>query len=298
MAARAGVLIAPCLLCACSDMWLLAPRGPVGATERTLLIDSLAIMLAIVVPTIVATFAFAWWFRARNAKAHYRPDWAFSGAIEIVVWAIPLLTIVLLSGVAWIGSHQLDPARPLPSKTEPLRIQVVSLDWKWLFIYPAQRVASVNELVVPAGVPLRFALTSGSVFNTFFVPQLGSMIYTMNGMTTQLNLQVDAPGTMHGMSAHFSGDGFADMHFPVRAVTGGEFDAWVHTARGGDRTLDEAAYRTLARQSSPAPRATFASIDPELFHRIAMRHVPPGPGPAVDRDGASEQPAPTTAGKP
>ena len=169
--------------------------GPTGAANRTILVDSLAIMLAIVVPTVVATFAFAWWYRASNTRARYRPDWAFSGQLELVVWAIPLMVILLLGGVTWIGSHQLDPARPIASKAAPLEIQVVSLDWKWLFIYPDQRVATVNQLVVPVGVPLHFALTSASVMNAFFIPQLGSMIYTMNGMTTQLWLQADHAGT-------------------------------------------------------------------------------------------------------
>ena len=189
------------------------------------MIDSLAIMLAIVVPTIAATFAVAWWFRASNMRARYLPDWVFSGRIELVVWSIPLLTIMLLGGVAWIGSHDLDPAKPLPSNTPPLEVQVVSLDWKWLFIYPGQRVASVNQLVVPAGVPIHFSLTSASVMNVFFVPQLGSMIYTMNGMTTQLNLRADAPGTFLGLSSHYSGDGFSDMHFDVQAVPAEQFAA-------------------------------------------------------------------------
>jgi cytochrome o ubiquinol oxidase subunit 2 len=150
-------------------------------------------MLAIVVPTIAATFAFAWWFRASNARARYLPDWVFSGRIELIVWSIPLLVIMLLGGVAGIGSHDLDPAKPLTSDTPPFEVQVVSLDWKWLFIYPSHGVASVNQLVIPAATPIHFSLTSASVMNVFFVPQLGSMIYTMNGMTTQLNLQADSP---------------------------------------------------------------------------------------------------------
>ena len=208
-AARNGINLArlrsALRLCACATLPLLLtachwavldPRGPVGQADRTILIDSLAIMLAIGVPTIIATFAFAWWFRASNTRARYRPDWEFSGAIELVVWAIPAMVIILLGGVAWIGSHELDPAKPLSDREAPLDVQVVSLDWKWLFIYPQEGVASVNQLVVPAGVPLRFSLTSASVWNVFFVPQLGSMIYTMNGMRTQMNLQADEIGTL------------------------------------------------------------------------------------------------------
>jgi len=277
---------------------LMDPRGPVGQAQKTILIDSLAIMLAIVVPTIVAALAIAWWFRASNTRARYLPEWEFSGRIELVVWAIPLMTIILLGGVTWIGSHQLDPARPLASKTRAVEIQVVSLDWKWLFIYPDERIASVNELVVPAGVPLHFSLTSASVFNTFFVPQLGSMIYTMNGMTTQLNLQADEPGTFHGMSAHFSGDGFSDMSFQVRALPAGEYAAWLMGARGGARKLDAAGYAQLAQQGSPVAPATYAAVEDGLFHKIVMQALPPGPGPEVGREGASEKPAPTSSAKP
>jgi len=183
---------------------LLDPRGPVGRAERLILVNSLAIMLAIVVPTIVATLACAWWFRASNKRARYLPTWAFSGRIELVVWSIPVMVILLLGGVTWLSSYDLDPAQPLVSDRKAIDIQVVSLDWKWLFIYPGERVAVVNELVVPAGVPLHFTLTSASVMNTFFVPQLGSMIYTMNGMATELHLQADHPGTYYGRSAHFS----------------------------------------------------------------------------------------------
>ena len=171
------------------DRGVLDPQGPVGTADKSILIDSVAIMLAIVVPTIIATLAFAWWFRAANTRATYRPEFVYSGRIELIVWSIPLLVIMLLGGVIWIGSRELDPATPLASDTAPLEIQAVSLDWKWLFIYPKQRVASVNELVVPAGVPVHFSLTSASVMSAFFVPQLGSMIYAMNGMTTQLNLR-------------------------------------------------------------------------------------------------------------
>src|SRR6266403_1355778 len=164
--ARCAVVMAPIVLTACQPA-ILDPQGSIGIAEKTILIDSLAIMLAIVLPTIAATLAFAWWFRASNRRAIYLPDFEYSGRLELIVWSIPLLTIILLSGVAWIGSHDLDPAKPLASDTPPLEIQGVSLDWKWLFIYPNQRIASVNQLVVPAGVPLHFSLTSASVMNAF-----------------------------------------------------------------------------------------------------------------------------------
>jgi cytochrome o ubiquinol oxidase subunit 2 len=276
--AHRAVVLAPLMLAACQPA-VLDPQGPVGIAERQLLIDSLAIMLTIVVPTIVATFGFAWWFRTSNAKATYLPDFEYSGRIELIVWAIPLLVIILLGGVAWIGSHKLDPAEPLASGTPPLEVQVVSLDWKWLFIYPNQRVASVNQLVVPAGVPLHFSLTSASVMTAFFVPQLGSMIYTMNGMTTQLNLQADTPGTFRGLASHYSGDGFSDMHFDVRALPAQQFAAWIETARGTGPALDSASYTSLARQSIAPRPFTYRTADPGLFQQIATQKLPPGPGP-------------------
>src|SRR5712692_8911079 len=257
------VVIAPTVLTACQPA-VLDPQGIIGIAEKTILIDSLAIMLAIVVPTIAATLGFVWWFRASNTRAIYLPDWAYSGRIELIVWSIPLLTVILLGGVAWIGSHDLDPAKPLASKTPPLDVQVVSLDWKWLFIYPNQRVASVNQLVVPVGVPLHFSLTSASVMNAFFIPQLGSMIYTMNGMTTQLNLQADAPGTFHGLSSHYSGDGFSDMHFDVHAMSTEQFAAWIEDTRNTGPTLDPTSYTALARQSMNTSPFTFRAADPAL----------------------------------
>jgi cytochrome o ubiquinol oxidase subunit 2 len=292
-----GMLVATFALGGCS-VALFDPHGPVGQAEKTILLDSLAIMLAIVVPTIVGALAVAWWYRAGNTKARYLPHWEFSGRIELVVWAIPLMTIILLGGVTWIGSHQLDPARPLASKSGPLEIQVVSLDWKWLFIYPDARVASVNELVVPAGVPLHFSLTSASVWNTFFVPQLGSMIYTMNGMTTQLNLQADEPGTFRGLSGHFSGDGFSDMNFQVRALPAAGFAAWLKSARDGGRALDSAGYNALARQGSLVAPTLYAVVEADLFQRIVTRALPPGPGPTVGREGAAEKSPPVSAAKP
>ncbi len=259
-------------------MNILDPQGPIGAAEKTILIDSVAIMLAIVLPTILAIFAFAFWFRASNSRARHLPTWAYSGAIELVVWAIPALTVILLGGVAWIGAHQLDPARAIAAPEKPLRIQAVSLDWKWLFIYPDQKVASLNTLTVPAGVPLQFELTSASVMNAFFIPQFGSMIYTMNGMTSRLNLQADAPGTFQGLSAHFSGDGFSDMHFDVHVVPFAQFSKWAQDASGAGKPLDENSYREIATPSIKDAPAIYRLADPDLFESIATQKLPPSKG--------------------
>jgi cytochrome o ubiquinol oxidase subunit 2 len=256
----------------------------------TILFDSLAIMLAIVIPTILATLAFAWWFRASNTRAKYLPNFAYSGQLELIVWAIPLLTIMLLGGVAWVSSHDLDPAKPLASDKPALEVQVVSLDWKWLFVYPAEHIASVNELVIPAGVPVHFTLTSASVMNAFFVPQLGSMIYTMNGMATQVNLHTDHPGRYAGLSAHYSGDGFSDMHFDVRAMPADGFAAWVTSTRANGPVLDANSYTDLAKQSTNVAPFTYHDVEPDLFQKIVTQALPPGPGPNQDtRPGTTKQ---------
>jgi cytochrome o ubiquinol oxidase subunit II len=199
--ARASLAASAMLVLTGCNRGIFDPVGPVAAQEKQLLINSTAIMLAIIIPTMIATVAVAWWFRRGNTKATYRPDWEYSGAIEMVVWGIPVLTVMLLAGIAWIGSHRLEPSRPLPSDKPPLRVEVVSLDWKWLFIYPDQGIATVNQLVVPAGTPVSYRLTSATVWNVFWVPQMGTMIYTMPRMTTRLNLQAgrarspESPGT-------------------------------------------------------------------------------------------------------
>jgi cytochrome o ubiquinol oxidase subunit II len=179
-----------------------------------------------------------------------------------------VLTAILLSGVIWIGTHQLDPRAPIPGKSDPLRVDVVALDWKWLFIYPDQGVAAVNQLAIPAGTPVEFRLTSATVMNSFFVPQLGSQIYTMGGMTTHLSLLADAPGEYSGFSTMYSGDGFSWMRFVVRSTPTGDFDAWLEQARGTGSALDEAAYAELAKPSKAVPPITYRSVEPKLFERI------------------------------
>ena len=276
---RLSILLALLVLPACSGPSVLDPRGIVGVEQRQILFNSVAIMLAIVFPTIVATLAFAWWFRAGNARARFRPDFVYSGRIELVVWSIPTLVILFLGGIIWIGSHRLDPYTPLASATRPLEIQVVSLDWKWLFIYPEQRIATINQLVVPAGTPLHFSLTSSSVMNTFFVPQLGGMIYTMNGMRTQLYLQADHEGSFYGRSGQFSGDGFPGMEFMLRAVPRHAFDDWVKSTQGAGATLDRAEYARLSVQSMDVPPSAYRAVEDRLFDAIVTQALPPGPGP-------------------
>jgi cytochrome o ubiquinol oxidase subunit 2 len=206
------------------------------------------------------------------------------------VWSIPLLTIMFLSGLIWIGSHRLDPFQPLESPAKPLEIQVVSLDWKWLFIYPDEGVAAVNEFVVPVGAPVHFSLTSATVMNSFFVPQLGSMVATMNGMVTQLHLQADRAGDYYGESTQFSGDGFSDMNFTVHAVPADRFAQWIDAARQAGPVLDRPGYETLLRESAKIKPFTYRAVEPALFHAIATQAIPPGGGPQQGRGGPGVNP--------
>src|SRR5260370_262257 len=267
-AVLAVALIGAATLGGCNE-GVLDPRGPIASAERQILFNSLGIMLAIVIPTILATLGVAYWFRASNPRARYLPDFNYSGRLEVLVWSIPIMTVLLVGGVAWVGAHDLDPRKPIASTVKPVTVQVVSLDWKWLFIYPEQGIASVNQLTIPVGTPVRFELTSSGVMNSFFVPQLGSQIYTMAGMVTRLHLQADHAGTYRGLSANYSGEGFADMRFAVDAVSAGEFARWADAVRRatGPR-LDAQTYAELAGPSQAVAPLTYRAVDPDLFNGI------------------------------
>jgi cytochrome o ubiquinol oxidase subunit 2 len=270
-------LLAASALAGCSE-GVLDPQGPIASAERLILFDSLGIMLAIVIPTILATLGVAFWFRSSNRRARYKPDFAYSGRLELLVWSIPAMTVLLVGGVAWVGSHELDPRKPISSANKPMTVQVVSLDWKWLFIYPDHGIATVNQLTIPVGTPIRLELTSSGVMNSFFVPQLGSQIYTMAGMTTHLQLQADHTGTYRGLSAQFSGDGFADMRFSVEAISAEQFAQWVTATRGTDPVLNGHTYAALAKPSEAIVPFAYRAVAPDLFNSIlstGMRSTDP-----------------------
>ena len=272
--ALAIVLIGVAALSACTE-GVLDPKGPIAAAERQILFNALSIMLAIVIPTILATLGVAAWFRASNRRARYLPDFEYSGRLEVLVWSIPAMTVLLVGGVAWVGSRDLDPRKPIVSTVKPLNVEVVSLDWKWLFIYPEQGIATVNQLTIPVGTPVNFELTSSGVMNSFFVPQLGSQIYTMAGMVTRVHLQADQPGIYRGLSAQYSGSGFADMRFAVDVVPAEDFARWANAARGSGPVLDGPAYGDLVKPSSPVAPFTYRAVAPELFHNIVSSVMQP-----------------------
>ena len=281
---RLAAIAALCLpmLAGCQE-GLLVPVGPVALSEKTILIDATVIMLAVIVPVILLTLYFAWWFRAKNTHAKYRPDWAYSGTIEIVVWAIPAMVILFLGGMAWIGSHDLDPPKPIASTKPAVEVEVVSLDWKWLFIYPNEHIASLNKLVLPVGTPVHFRLTSTSVMNSFMIPRLGGQIYTMNGMVTQINLRADQAGTYKGLSAQFSGDGFSDMRFDTLVVSDQDYAQWLSATRAGQTPLDNPTYDALAAPSEREPVRAYSDVAPGLFERIVATHQPAAAAPGHNK---------------
>lgn len=254
---------------------VLQPRGTIGIQERKLIYIGLALAALVVIPVYTMTVMIAWKYRAGNTKARYMPDWDGHRLIEATWWAIPGAIILVLSIITWNSSHTLDPFRPLNSAKPPLTIQVVSLDWKWLFIYPQQRIASVNLVQMPVNVPVNFELTSDSVMNSFWVPALGSQIYTMPGMSTQVHLMATQAGSYRGSSANISGQGFAGMDFTAKAGSQAEFNTWVRQTQSSSNYLDLASYNDLAKPSQNVPVAYYSHADNNLYNYVIGKYMAP-----------------------
>jgi cytochrome o ubiquinol oxidase subunit 2 len=257
----------------CKNVALLDPAGPIGAEQRTLILTAAGLMLLVVVPVIFMAIFFAWRYRASNKKASYDPKWSHSTRIETVVWLVPAVIVTALGFLVWHSSHKLDPYRPLDTGVKPIVVEVVSLDWKWLFIYPDHNVATVNQLVFPANTPLSLRITSDNIMNSFFVPQLGSQIYAMPGMRTQLHLLADVPGTYDGISSQFSGPGFSDMNFKAVATSSQEFEDWLRKAKQSPDKLDLSTYSKLSEPSVKHRVEYFSSVKPNLFECILHKDM-------------------------
>lgn len=279
-----AAIAAPALLGGC-DMVVMNPSGDVARQQANLILWSTGLMLLIIIPVIALTILFAWKYRHTNEDAEYAPNWDHSTGLELIIWSAPLMIIIALGALTWISTHALDPYRPLArlakgqplAKTDrPLEIQVVSLDWKWLFIYPEQGIATVNELVLPVNRQVRFRLTSSSVMNTFYVPTMAGMIYTMPGMETRLHAVLNKPGRFEGLSANYSGAGFSEMRFTVDGTDDAGFAKWVSEARTAGKSLDMTAYNQLERPSEKVPAIRFAGSAPQLFDRILGMCTKPG----------------------
>ncbi len=272
------------LLSGCNSMVLLSPSGDVAAQQRDLIIASTVLMLLIIVPVIVLTLVFAWRYRQSNKEADYAPDWDHSTQLELVIWAAPLLIIIALGALTWISTHTLDPYRPLerldaertiPASAQPLVVEVVALDWKWLFLYPELGIATVNELAAPVDRPITFKITASGVMNSFFIPALAGQIYAMPGMETKLHAVINKPGEFDGFSANYSGAGFSGMRFKFYGLGQQEFDNWVQQAKLGGGNLDRAAYLQLERPSENAPVSRYGTVAADLYEAILNRCVEP-----------------------
>ena len=269
------------LLGGCNTV-VMNPSGDVASQQSHLIVMSTLLMLLIIVPVIALTLFFAWRYRQSNTSATYDPDWDHSTALELVIWGAPLLIIIALGLMTWISTHTLDPyrplsrldeQRPLPEDAKHLTVEVVALDWKWLFIYPEQGVASVNELVAPVDMPIRFKLTASTVMNSFFVPALAGQVYAMPGMETKLHAVINRPGEFQGFSANYSGGGFSDMRFKFHGVSGEAFEQWVKAAKDAGGTLDRAGYQELEQPSKRVAVRHFGSVEENLFDAIVNRCV-------------------------
>ncbi|HWB33987.1 MAG TPA: ubiquinol oxidase subunit II [Candidatus Paceibacterota bacterium] len=254
---------------------MLHPRGMIALSERSLMLHTIELMLIVAVPVYILIFFFAWKYRAGNTSSQYTPEWEHSKMDELVWWAIPLEIILVLAALTWTSTHALDPYKPIDTSIPPLTVQVVALDWKWLFIYPAQGIASVNYLAIPVGQPVRFELTADAPMNALWIPQLGGQEMAMPGMDNRLNLEASAPGTFVGMSSNFSGDGFSGMQFPVHAVSQSDFDAWAAGIASSSAPLTMDTYMTLAKPSENVPAAFYILADPNLYTEVMMQYMMP-----------------------
>lgn len=252
---------------------LLFPQGTIALGERALMFQALLFMLMVAVPVYCMVFFFAWRYRAGNKKAKYTPDWAHSNLEELIWWAIPFEIILVLGALTWTSTHELDPRQPLKSDVPPIEIQVVSLNWKWLFIYPGQKIATVNDVRFPVDTPVRFKVTADSPMNSFWIPALGSQVYAMTGMVNTLYLDAHTTGIYSGKGANYTGDGFAKMKFTARAVTQAEFDDWVSQMRFSQISLSNSTYAELSRDSTLEKPLYYSSVDPKLFDTIVMKFM-------------------------
>ena len=254
---------------------VLDPQGEIASKQRNLILLTAAMSLVIVIPVFAMTFYFAWQYRETNTKARYQPDWDHSRVAETIWWAVPTIMILILAGITWKSSHDLDPFRSISSNTRPITVQVVALDWKWLFIYPEQQIASVNYVQFPAKTPVRFVITSDAPMNSFWIPQLGGQIYAMSGMSTHLNLIASNTGIYRGSSANISGSGFASMNFIAHSSSDSGFQSWVDSARASDSKLTTASYDQLALPSKHNAPKLYSYVDQHLYDTIVSKYMSP-----------------------
>lgn len=268
------VLFLTFLLAGCKFA-VLDPRGVIADSQAELLLISVGLMLIVVIPVIIMSFVFAWRYRKKHKTAVYAPEFTHSTWIEVVCWAVPCVIISILAYVTWVYTHKLDPYRPLASDKPVLAIQAVALDWKWLFIYPDQHIATVNYVEIPVGVPVRFFITADAPMNSFQMPRLAGQIYAMPGMRSQLNILADQIGVYDGFSANYSGNGFASMTFKINVTSEADFQTWVAQTQKTKQQLSKAEYLKLSEPSSENPVAYYSQVEPDLFSEIINKYMTP-----------------------
>ena len=268
-------LITGAILLSGCDSALLNPKGQIALEQRSLILTAFGLMLVVVIPAVLMAIVFAWKYRASNTNAKYSPNWSHSNKIEAVVWTIPILIIIFLGVLTWKSTHALEPSKPLASNVKPVEIDVIALDWKWLFIYPEQGIATVNQIAFPANTPVSFKITSNSVMNSFFIPTLGSQIYAMAGMQTRLHLIANEPGIFDGISSNFSGRGFSGMKFKAIATKDdAEFRQWVDKVKAAPATLTTMDdFNKLAAPSENNPVEYFSTANPDLFRQVVDKFM-------------------------
>ncbi len=259
------------------DFALLNPKGAIALQERNLIVIAILLMLIVVIPVFILTFFIAWKYRASNKKASYTPNWVGNVKLELLWWAIPGAIIFALSIINWKSTHALDPYKPITSDAKPIMIQVVALQWKWLFMYPEQNIATVNFIQFPVGTPINFKLTADAPMNSFWIPQLGGQMYAMPGMSTQLHLIADKAGEFNGSAAEINGAGFAGMKFVAKASSQSDFNNWVASVKQSPRILDLVEYNALAEPSENNPVAYYVSAEKDLYNKIIMKLMAPTP---------------------
>ena len=258
--------------CSFSDFVLLDPSGSVGTSERDVMFISVLVMLIVVLPVIFMTIYFAYKFRAANQDSIYEPRWENSHIIEAVIWVIPFAIIIVLGYITWVSTHELDPYKPLVSDKKPITVEAISLDWKWLFIYPEYNVASVSEMAFPVNTPVNFRLTSDTVMTSIMIPKLGTQIFAMAGMRSKLHLMAHEKGTYFGKNYQYSGDGFSHMTFDAIATSEKGFQQWLQKAKAARNPLDDANYKKLAKPSVNPPVKYYSSVKPNLFFDIIKKY--------------------------
>ena len=264
------------LLSGCGNYMVLDPKGPIAEKQLDLIIITVILCSIIIVPVLIITFIIVWRYRATNKKADYKPEWAHSNLLETIWWGIPIVIIIVLAVITVRYTHELEPAKAINSDKEEVTVQVVSLNWKWLFLYPEEGIATVNTLTIPEDRPVRFEITADSPMNSFWIPELGGQIYAMSGMSMALHLQADEPGTYFGTAANFTGEHFENMNFQVNATSDAEYEQWIQEAKNSPNTITDESYEEMSKPTEKEEPTLYSSFPEGIYERIVTKYMHDG----------------------